>query len=406
MSIGATIMPSSPSLSSDHTASTDMNMMSSINETSNTSGLIMHIIQYLDAEQEPSATHLHHYDKKEILELLHLRHLPTVSYSLHEQEYSSYVQHLTQQLPPTSAFSLLCRNPQRFERVTRITIPEFYILFSEIDPYISRPYSHSEDVITLSHSRSIPNIDQLLMWIIRSEGNDADLVGILFNDIHRTTVDRIADHVTQAVLDCWSVEIEWPDVEQRQSLYGLLSTYDKAVGIMDGSHCQIRVPTYDEYEYYSGYKEYHTQNYLICVDALGLVIYLNGPYAGRKNDRSAFNETPFVKEMCDLLSDGEIILADGGFAGPGHVLHQFTANDMKGTDNDQKTQMQLFTEDFILNRSLIEHCIHRVKNRVKALQKRFSRALRKQDELVRAACCVYNRHRRLRIEYQLKIAGK
>jgi len=135
------------------------------------------------------------------------------------------------------------------------------------------------------------------------------------------------------------------------------------------------------------------------VDALGWVIYLNVPYDGRDNDRSAFNETTFVNQTCELLSEGDdIILADGGFAGPGHVLHQFTANDLKGTNEEGKTQMQLFNENFILTRSLIEHCTHRVKNRVKALQKVFMHRI--MHELVAAACCLYNRQPRLRIEYQ------
>ena len=383
-----------------------MSDWSLIPQSINVSDWILNLIHILEADRDPSTTHLHHYDKKDILELLHIRHLPPIFYYSHQQEYSLYVERIKQQLPPTSAFVLCCRNPARFQRMFRMTIPEFYILFSELDPYICRVHPQSEQRSSTYRSRTIASVDQLLLWLLRSDGNDVNLVGLLFNDIHRKTVDIIADHVTQAILDCWSVEIEWPDPEQRQSLYGFLSTYDKVVGIMDGTHCQIEVPTYDEYDYFSGYKGYHTQNYLICVDALGLVIYLNGPYAGRGNDRSAFNQTPFVQHMCSLLSEGEIIMADGGFAGPGHILHQFVSNDFKGVTEDQRARMERFNEDFILNRSLVEHCIHRVKNRVKSLQKRFSRALERQDDLVKAACCVYNRQRRLRIEYQLKIVNK
>ena len=86
-------------------------------------------------------------------------------------------------------------------------------------------------------------------------------------------------------------------------------------------------PTYTEHLYYSGYKHYHTQNYLICADAIGFVTFISGPFVGQANDRAAFKTTPFVNSDCELLSPGEMILVDGGFRGPGRTIHQFTAKE-------------------------------------------------------------------------------
>jgi hypothetical protein len=141
--------------------------------------------------------------------------------------------------------------------------------------------------------------------------------------------------------------VSWPDAEERRCLHGFFSSCPTAVGVLDGTHCQIRIPTYQERDYYSGYKHYHTQNYIICADALGFVTYIKGPFEGRGNDRAAFNETPFVHRDCELLSEGELILVDGGFKGPGHTLHQFTASEfMADMSEEEKKRFRAFNEDF------------------------------------------------------------
>jgi len=68
---------------------------------------------------------------------------------------------------------------------------------------------------------------------------------------------------------------------------------------------------------YSGYKKYHSQNYVIAVDAYGFILYISQPFAGRGNDRGAFNTTPFARSDCPLVSPGELIIVDGGLPGDG-----------------------------------------------------------------------------------------
>ena len=201
------------------------------------------------------------------------------------------------------------------------------------------------------------------------------------------------------MLDAWADEVAWPDAEERRLLHGFFTCHDKAVGVLDGTHCQISVPYFKEDRSLSGYKKFHTQNYLICADALGFVIYTAGPFEGMANDRAALNTTPFVQHPCPLLSDGEVILTDGGFSGDGEILHQFTQTELRQLTAEERDRAAPWNDDFTYNRTSIEHCIHRIKSRTQALTSRWQRDIAKQVELFDASCRLYNRLRRLRLEY-------
>ena len=201
------------------------------------------------------------------------------------------------------------------------------------------------------------------------------------------------------MLDAWVDEVSWPDAEERRLLYGFFTCYEKAVGVLDGTHCQISVPYFKEERSLSSYKKFHTQNYMICADALGFVIYTAGPFEGMANDRAALNTTPFVQLDCPLLSDGEVILTDGGFAGDGAIMHQFTQKELAKLSAEEREAAALWNEDFLHNRTAIEHCIHRIKSRTQALTFRWRRELSKQSELFEASCRIYNRVRRERLQH-------
>jgi hypothetical protein len=96
-----------------------------------------------------------------------------------------------------------------------------------------------------------------------------------------------------------------------------------------------------------------------------------------------------------------VILVDGGFAGEGHILHQFTQRELEQLTEEERRRFSWFNEDFTHNRSPIEHCIHRVKNRAQALAMRWPRALHRQGELLSASVRMYNRTRRMRMEHAL-----
>jgi hypothetical protein len=273
-------------------------------------------------------------------------------------------------------------------------------LFDELEYALKLTYQGEVHYAT-DGKRKIHEIDMFLLWIVRSDSNDASLISFLFNNIHRTTVDRIADHVTRAALVSWPLEA--PTAEERKSNHGLFSSAPTAVAALDGTHCRIRVPFDDSNAHFSSYKKYHTQNFLIAVDAFGFIVYVDGPHPGRNNDRHAFNNSHFITSVGELLSEDECILVDGGFRGSGQILHQYTEPELRAAKSkDELLFMKKFNEEFTLNRTSIEHTIHKVKSRIGWLSERFPRSKEKQADLFYAGARLCNRIRMIRFLFALK----
>jgi len=349
---------------------------------------------------------LHHQLRSDLdnIGLINLDHLPISYVNKYLQPgYDDFIS----SLPPTCGYLALSFNPSRFERMLRISVPEFYLLYQELEEFIMQPRSiyHECDGDSKSDRKrttKLHPVDQFCVWLFRADDTDVDLLGVLFRDVHRTTIDRVMDHVSSAIIACWNDEVDWPDAEERRMLWGRFSLYNRIVACLDGTHCQIEVPVdpEDEYDYYSGYKKYHTQNYLIAANGLSQIIFIDGPFPGRGNDRGAFNETVFMKKNNEMLSDGEVILTDGGFIGPGPHLFPFTSPQIDAADSEgEKKNMREYNDVLTLNRSMIEHCIHKIKNRAQALASRFSRSNHIQADLIQSAARLYNRTQRMRMIY-------
>ena len=336
---------------------------------------------------------LPHYQLRDILHQTGILHCPRISSDGRQHEIDRVVHRVCQEEPSPAVFQRLVDKPHRFYRLTRLSLLEFIILYLELEKGIRAPYTTTDSSDGTSRRRRLHPIDQFLLWLWHGDGNDVDVLALLFDDISRSTANRIADHVTNVVNTVWADEVSWPDADERRALYGFFSSCKTAVGVLDGTHCQIEVPVIDEGEFHSQYKKFHTQLYLICADALGFVIWMDGPFGGHDSDRTVFNSTPFAQRECPLLSPGEVLLVDGGFKGEGHILHQFTLNELAPMTEEDRVRVAAFNEDFTHNRSPIEHCIHRVKSRMQALAKRWPRAREKQGGLFNAAVKVYNRCR-------------
>ena len=312
-------------------------------------------------------------------------------------------------IPNDSECHYLMSHEDDFLRATRLTVSEFIILFNEIGMHIiqSRSTETTDDESALEHARrhvhrELPPCDELLLWFYHSDGNDNNVIAQLFR-ISWRSVSRISDHITHVINRVWLAETAWPSPEERRALYGFFSIHEKAVALMDGTHCRVCVPrnNVEENATYSGYKKYHTQNYLICVNALGLVIYIDGPHAGRGTDRKIFNKSVFAHDDCPLLSDGELIIADGGFIGQGKHLIPLKAPTIAAQpENEQKALIE-YNEEVTMNRSKVEHIIHVVKNRAQILAVRYKRERRKQADIFYAAARFANRIKRMRMEHQL-----
>ena len=115
--------------------------------------------------------------------------------------------------------------------------------------------------------------------------------------------------------------------EEEQRLYGMMSVHEHAIAVLDGTHCRLQAPQDANNLFFSGYKHMHSQNYLVCVDYLGMVRHVEGPSEGRLNDRACYNECKLSLQQTEFLSGDQRVLADGGFVGGPSVLvpiHQDT----------------------------------------------------------------------------------
>ena len=176
-----------------------------------------------------------------------------------------------------------------------------------------------------------------------------------------------------------------------------------AVAVLDGTHCPIQAPSELTYTYYSGYKHEHTQNYLVCVSYTGMVVFIEGPYEGRHNDRFCYKMSSLCTNKADYLHDDEYILADGGFIrGEGLLvpIHNTVINSMM--DDDTKQTMTAYNKEFTANRLIVEDVFGWLKQRACILNTAWPQHLDRQAHIFRAACKLHNFVRVLRIDYAMR----
>jgi hypothetical protein len=224
-------------------------------------------------------------------------------------------------------------------------------------------------------------------------------------DISVTTVYCYAEYMAELVNSELKGELNWPDSEERKLLYNLIPVYERCIGILDGTHCRIQVPrdTDEENLYFSGYKNYHTQNYLLVVDMNGFILYLDGPYPGHENDTSCANQSELFTESQSYLSSGEKILADGIFRGFNHLIIPYRSDEMNAnTVSDlERERMKQFNDVLQNLRARVEHGIHRVKAIAVSLTQRYRRDKKTQKAAVQSAVVLHNWTRRKRAEKQI-----
>jgi len=308
---------------------------------------------------------------------------------------------LPPEIPAESAVARVYRRPRTFFKLTRLRPSEFLHLYQRLANGIcsGRNQTVYDAQLSREHVHHVVHpIDQLLIWMLIADGNNATVIALSFNDIDCRTVERYADHITSVITHVFADEVYWPDAEERKQSYGHFSIDEKAVALLDGTHCRIRVPYHDESSYFSAYKNYHTQNYLIAVNAFGFILYVSKPFKGRGNDRGALNTTEFSRDDCKYVSPGEVIVVDGGFPGTGPLLQPFTKPQIKNVRNRLlQAKMIMQNHELSLDRSKVEHFIHVLKNRAQSLAQRYSRARERQGRLVQAAARIVNRILLLRI---------
>ena len=312
-------------------------------------------------------------------------------------------------IPDTTLYVRLASQPAAdFYEHTRLTSTEFLTLYQELHPHIIQPRhaafdsSYSREHYERFVHRKLHPIDELLLWLYHVDGNKHTVLSLLFN-IDRTSVGVITDHLTRVMNEVWKDEVRWPDEQERKQMHGMFSCHDKAVACIDGTHCRIDVPHNpdDEESAYSGYKHYHTQNFLLCCDAFGFIVHIAGPYSGSWNDKQCFLASDFMNSELNMLSEGEKLITDGGFSGYEMNFHPYSTTDLAVVGENERQRMISVNEEITLNRSLNEHVNHQLKARAQALAGKWSRSTVRQRDVLLVAARFANRIKRLRMEYRL-----
>lgn len=318
-------------------------------------------------------------------------------------------------IPEDTVCYKLLQKGGRFYRVTNMTPHEFVKLCNLLNPhYLNNPLTGGSNSSSNNNGNNNINpkpwqrrlcvFDALLLYMMVLDGVGMDYIGIIW-DCNAATVFEYSEFMAELVNADLDNDLQWPSPLERKNRYNTMACYEKAIAIIDGTHCQIRRPvdTEDDTGYYSGYKHRHTQNYLIIVDAYGFILYLDGPFPGSVVDITACRITDLFLNINNYLSPGERILADGGFEGLPRIITQFdkTKLNAPGVTLDERKRMKKFNLYFGNMRSRVEHKIHRTKARATSLTQRYTRDKKRQFKAIKSSCILNNWVLRQRIASNL-----
>lgn len=347
-----------------------------------------------------------HQKNKQLLDNMQLLHLQPIPNTEHVQ-YSlptlpSLIAAITSLLP----LQTLLRDHSKFYRHTRLNVIEFLILHQQLEDSLRNARatrespSHTAPHIT---SRRLTSAEQLLMWMMAVHGEGLTSLELLYHDIDSTTVFRNVDHVTRCINTHFERQIAWPDASERKRLYGLFSVCDTVIAAMDGTHCEIERPAYESSKFWNGHKKKHTQNYIVCVNVFGVVVFVSGPYAGAWNDRGCYNQCRVATDTAEFVTDEEKIIADGGFMGGHPLLVPLSSSIIKrARDEVERNKMYIYNLEVSENRVLVEDVFAWLKATARVLERRFNRKRHEQGKIFYAVCRWHNAIRRMRIAHVTK----
>ena len=311
-------------------------------------------------------------------------------------------------LPPVHFSQQLHRDmasdEDEFFRAAHISLAEFTLLHAYLYNAILASQNHRETAsphVHLVESQLTP-ADQLLLWLFHLAGDRTVQLSSQFGHHHPSTVFRYVDHITFCINTVLVDIIAWPTAEQRRLMYGMMSVCHEAVAVLDGTHCAVQAPSALNNTYYSGYKHKHTNNYLVCVDYLGVILSVEGAYPGRTNDREVYNGCDLNLNINQYLSEHERILADGGFVGGTGLLVPLHKKFLDRAKNERtKVVLSALNKEFTANRLIVEDVFGWLKARACILDTAWKRRLDKQEGMFRAACRLHNFTRLVRIDHAL-----
>jgi nuclease HARBI1 len=144
-----------------------------------------------------------------------------------------------------------------------------------------------------------------------------------------SSISRIVNHMLTEIIDRYRDHIHfWPGLTAARirKYAAVITQHTPAVidiwGFIDGTFRDIAKPEVDESSSYSGYEREHGQKYqgVLCPD--GLVVSMDGPYVGSKNDLNLLAESDIQTKLLPLVTqaDGRTLQLYGDKAYKGQSL--------------------------------------------------------------------------------------
>lgn len=151
----------------------------------------------------------------------------------------------------TVCYSIL-KNGTRFYRVTNMTPTEYIELCSILKyDYYSKPINNRRNNANNNDNNSNINVrpngrllniyDAMLLYLMVLDGVGFDYIGIIFS-CGAASVFEYAEFMAEIINSDLENDLKWPSALERKNRYGTIACYEKAVAIIDGTHCQIRRP--------------------------------------------------------------------------------------------------------------------------------------------------------------------
>ena len=180
--------------------------------------------------------------------------------------------------------------------------------------------------------------------------------------------------------------IHWPtrdEQEEMQALYMDLYNFPGIVGMIDGTHVQIRKPDERGYDYYNRKDYYSVVLQVVCRENLLFTdVYAGWP--GKVHDARVFRHSPLFERGRYLCTNNGHILADSACPTLEWVLLPFH-------DNGHLTAAQsTFNREHSKLRSAVERAIGQYKGRFPRLQNLDQRNMETIVSTIIAACVMHN----------------
>lgn len=119
------------------------------------------------------------------------------------------------------------------------------------------------------------------------------------------------------------------------------------------------------------YKRVTALVFLAVTDVRGRLLGMFGPFKGKSNDRGLYLKTPLYTDWQACFDlPRHVLLADGGFAGPGRIVYPYKKNQISDSRLSDDVRQGREAHNAVLKyfRSVVEHFFSCPKGKFKAIR--------------------------------------